>query len=498
MLVKGSLLIKISGVVLLAWFLEIILFVIWGSNVKDSWSHSLQFIFLSVFIAGGVLFYIYIIIKPMKRLLYASKAAASGDLSQRIPIFSGNELGEVGISFNGMAQQLETAMDVLNKRSTELESLKVFLDSIIDNLPFNIYVIDRDLTVIAWNKKREDGPFGINRNFAIGKKLWHILDMNLFKASSPKGRAEMEKEFAEVFNSGKIIEREEVSTSFGGKSFFKIIKVPLMIKEDGAQYVLTAIEDITIRRQLEIQLMAKNRLAAIGELAAGVAHEINNPMASMAVCVESLLRSTAQASFKRDEDSAKFNKYLKIIEREIYRCKDITTGLLNFSRDKTFVIRDVTVKDTLFETIKLLQLQEKYRSFKISTDIKDNLPSVSADEGQLRQVFLAIMINAFEAMASESGALDISATDGMDGNTRVVRIAFKDNGCGIPKENLSKIFTTFFTTKGNMRTGLGLSICYGIVTQHGGRIEVESKVGSGSIFTVILPHSGMQNKPLNQ
>jgi len=461
--------------------------------------HKLQFVFLLItgLIALGSLIFVYlIIIKPIKKLVEVSKAIASGNLAQRIAVQSRDEIGDLGNTFNEMALQLKTNINNLHRQTSELEGQKAFLDSIIDNLPFNIYIVDRNLTVIAWNRYREDGLFGISRDVAIGKKLWNILDMNLFKASSPKNRAEMEREFDEVFKTGKIIEREEVSVSFGGKRFFKVTKIPLAIKEGEAEYVITALEDITERRVLEAQLMARNRLAAIGELAAGVAHEINNPMASMAVCVESLLKSTIPDNFKAEGNYQRFHKYLKIIEDEIYRCKNITTGLLNFSKESSLVVKDVSINDVLNETIKLIQLQKKFSSFIVRTNLEDNLPMLVADEGQLRQVFLAIMINAFEAMEPGRGVLTISTVSSVNGEKNLIKILFQDNGCGIPPENLNKVFTTFFTTKGHTGTGLGLSICYGIINQHGGKIEVESEVDKGSIFSIIFPVNNQGKKVL--
>lgn len=459
------------------------------SETKVERLRRLQFIFLSltVFIGVGSLAYVYtVIIKPIQRLANASKTIAAGNLAQRVNVWSKDEIGALGNSFNAMAAQLEANIKDLNKKTFELENQRAFLDNIIDSLPFNIYVVDRTYTVVAWNRRREDGPFGIHKDVAIGKKLWHIFDMNLFKASSSKTKDAIEEEFDEVFRTGKIIEREEVSSSFGEKRFFKVIKVPLAMEGSKVAYALTAIEDITEKRQMEARLLAKARLAAIGELATGVAHEINNPLASMAVCSESLLKRGAPDIFKKKEDYEYFNNYLKVIEEEIYRAKNITIDLLNFNRERSLVIRNVNINRTVAETIKLIQLQHKYREFIVKTNLDESLPSISADEGQLRQVFMILTINAFEAM-KPGGVLNISTASDVEHGEKVVEVWFRDNGCGIPPENINKIFQTFFTTKGGQGTGLGLSICYGIVNEHGGRIDVESKVDVGSTFTVVLP-----------
>lgn len=458
------------------------------SETKVERLRRLQFIFLSltVFIGVGSLVYVYtVIVKPIQRLANASKTIAAGNLAQRVNVWSKDEIGVLGNSFNAMAAQLEANIKDLNKKTFELENQRAFLNNIIDSLPFNIYIVDRTHTVIAWNRRREDGPFGIHKDVVIGKKLWHIFDMNLFKASSSKNKDAIKDEFDEVFRTGKIIELEEVSSSFGEKRFFKVIKVPLVMEDGKIAYVLTAIEDITEKRQMEARLLAKARLAAIGELATGVAHEINNPLASMAVCSESLLKRGAPDIFKKKEDYEYFNNYLKVIEEEIYRAKNITIDLLNFNKERSLIIRNVNINRTIGETIKLLQLQHKYREFIVKTSLDESLPNISIDEGQLRQAFMILTINAFEAM-KPGGVLNISTASDVEHGEKVVKVWFRDNGCGIPPENIDKIFRTFFTTKGGQGTGLGLSICYGIVNDHGGRIEVESKVDVGSTFTIIL------------
>jgi len=251
-------------------------------------------------------------------------------------------------------------------------------------------------------------------------------------------------------------------------------------------YVITILQDITDSRRLEMRYMARERLAAIGQIAAGIAHEINNPMASMAVCVESLIKNILPDNFEKKEDYDKAYRYLKIVESEIYRCKNITTNLLNFSRERSLVINEININNTLTETIRMVNLQQKYKEFTVRLNLDDELQNVCADEGLLRQVFLAIVINAFESMKA-GGELVISTANGRDAGGPVVKMTFSDNGCGIPSEHMNKIFEPFFTTKGNSGTGLGLAVCYGIVNQHGGRVEVESEVGKGSVFSVILP-----------
>lgn len=218
---------------------------------------------------------------------------------------------------------------------------KILLEGIIDNLPLSIYIVDRDYKIVVWSRKLEHGPFGIKREDAVGKKLWDVFDEIFFKSQFLKDRAEMESEFAEVFQTGKSIEREDVSTAFGERKFFRIIKIPLMAREGDVSHVITAIEDITEKRVMESRLFAVERLSAVGEVAAGVAHEINNPLASMAVCVESLRKDTLPDNFTKAENYSKFDRYLRIMESEIYRVKNITQSLLDSSRERDPVIKDV-------------------------------------------------------------------------------------------------------------------------------------------------------------
>ncbi|MBI3399032.1 MAG: HAMP domain-containing protein [Deltaproteobacteria bacterium] len=430
----------------------------------------------------GIIMLIYFsrtIISPLRRLAGMAKNISGGDFSSRMEINTGDEIEDVANEFNNMAGRIEEDVSRLSRQ-------KALLEGIVDAMPFRIHVVDRDLNVVAWNSRREQGAFAARREDVIGKNIWHALDMSFPNASSARDRDEIKTEFAEVFKTGRKIEKEEVSGSFEDKRFFKIAKIPLIMSDDGVGYVVTVLEDVTERRLLEMRVMARERLAAAGQLAAGVAHEVNNPLASMAVCAESLIKRLGPENFKEKDDYERFVSYLKIIEAEIYRCKRITTDLLDFSKERSLVVKDVNINRVAAETVKLLQYQQKYKGFIVKMDFEDNLPDIPADEGQLRQVFLSIITNAFEAM-EPGGLLNISTANNTDNGVRAIRIKFQDNGCGIPKENTNRIFEAFWTTKGHDGTGLGLSICHGIVSLHGGSIEVESEVGKGSAFTVIFP-----------
>jgi two-component system NtrC family sensor kinase len=223
------------------------------------------------------------------------------------------------------------------------------------------------------------------------------------------------------------------------------------------------------------QLIQSEKLASIGELAAGVAHEINNPIGVILGFSQVLLRRTPQ------EDP--IHKPLSTIEREGLRCKEIVQGLLDFARQSKPTPRKLNINPVIEAATELMTHQANSQRVTVLKNYASDLPDVVADENQLQQVFFNIILNAYQAMPS-GGELRITTR----AENRDVLAIFSDTGEGIPPENLNRIFDPFFTTKEvGQGTGLGLSVSYGIVEQHGGTIEVEAKASEGATFTVKLP-----------
>jgi two-component system NtrC family sensor kinase len=225
----------------------------------------------------------------------------------------------------------------------------------------------------------------------------------------------------------------------------------------------------------------QNKLASIGRLAAGVAHEINNPLAIINE-KGGLLKDLVTL----EEDSPNREKYLKVTDSILYsveRCKKITHRLLGFAKHMDLQSEQIDIPALVKEVVNFLEKEAEYRNVEITIKTEPYVPTVQSDRGQLQQVFLNIINNAMAAI-SEGGKIDIEI--GAE-EERGVSVAIADNGVGIPKEHLNRIFEPFFTTKKGSGTGLGLSITYGIVKKLGGEIEVESKVGEGTRFTVYLP-----------
>ena len=252
-------------------------------------------------------------------------------------------------------------------------------------------------------------------------------------------------------------------------------------------HVITIGEDVTEWREAEQRISQAEKLAAIGQLAAGVMHEINNPLATIAACAEALgmrLDDMAAEGVKMPAEAA---DYLKIVDSEVHRCKRIIDGLLDFSRPKTMTMTHVDLNETIEKTLFLLKHHARFKKLTVNTSLESGLgPIISGNAEQLVQVFMALLLNAMDAMG-ERGTISIR-TKRVRTPVDAVVAEIVDKGHGMSRNEVSKIFEPFYTTKAPGRgSGLGLSICYGIVAEHGGRIEVDSAPGKGSTFRILLP-----------
>ena len=360
-------------------------------------------------------------------------------------------------------------------RTHEMEVQRSFAAQIIDSLPVGLYVIDRGYRIRAWNRKRETGTQGVSREDAVGREIFGVLDR--------QPRDLLKREFDRVFDSGEIQQVEMESAASGEERHYRITKIPM--REDGEHisHVITIGEDITEWRRAQQRLSETEKLAAVGQLAAGVMHEINNPLATILACCEALaLRAEELTPSERHAH----DEYLKIIDSEVQRCRRIVDSLLDFSRPKSGNKRDIDVNAVVEQTLFLLKHHARFKRLTVVPELSPGLPALHADQEKLIQSFMALMLNAMDAMDSR-GTLTVRSRMNPERPDEVL-LEFIDTGTGIKQEDLPKIFEPFFTTKPQGRgTGLGLSICYGIIAEHRGRIAVESQVGVGSNFQVYLP-----------
>lgn len=370
-----------------------------------------------------------------------------------------------------------TLAEEVDRRTAEAEMQQRFTEAIIDALPLSLYAIDTNYNIVSWNRNRELGELGLPKGEVLGKNIFDVL--------TKQSPYLLKNEFSNVFATGKIhrVEQETVSED-GETSHWLISKIPMRAGESGmVSHVIAVGENITARVKAHRAVARAEKLAAVGRLAAGVVHEINNPLATIAACAESLEKRIEEGAFGDSPDAEDLREYLGLIRDEAFRCKSITNGLLDFSRLRSGQRVPVKINELIKTTARLVTHQQRGENIKIEIETADNLPVVLGDGGQLQQAVVALATNAIDAMP-EGGTLTLRA---VQSGSRVL-IEVRDSGIGIPPENMTKIFDPFFTTKDIGRgTGLGLAVCYGILSDHGGRLDVRSTAAVGTTFTITLP-----------
>jgi two-component system NtrC family sensor kinase len=278
-----------------------------------------------------------------------------------------------------------------------------------------------------------------------------------------------------------LIEAQVIALLIFGLGGLGIILMAIILSRKMVQRIQRADQE---KEMMNRQVIETGKLASVGELAAGIAHEINNPVAIMveeAGWIEDLL---ADEAFQKGQNLEEFRRALKQINTQGKRCKEITHKLLSFARKTDSRITLVDPNALVREVVALCEQRARYSNAEIRTNLEPDIPPIKASPSEMQQVFLNLVNNALQAMEKEGGTIELSTRR----VGREVEIAVKDSGPGIPASNLSRIFDPFFTTKAvGKGTGLGLSICYGIISRLQGRIEVESQLGVGTTFYIHLP-----------
>ena len=367
----------------------------------------------------------------------------------------------------------------MDARTVEIHRERIFTEKIVDSLPLGLYVVDRDYRIRAWNRKRETGMQGVSRDEAIGRTIFEILHRQ-----PPEM---LRREFDEVFSTGRIQEFHMESFATGELRTYRVTKIPMRVGDSAVTHVITIGEDVTDWKGAQQRASQSEKMAAMGQLAAGVMHEINNPLATIGACAESLGFKLADLAKTGVAIPADASEYLQIIDSEVSRCKEVVDGLLDFGRPKQLLKARVNLNDVVERTLLLLKHHARFKRLEVITELDPGLASVPQASGdQLVQVLMALLLNAMDAVDG-SGQVTVRTRRGANAAEGAIAEVI-DQGQGIARSELSKIFEPFYTTKPPGRgTGLGLSICYSIVRDHGGRIEVESEVGKGSTFRVLLP-----------
>jgi len=377
---------------------------------------------------------------------------------------------------NSVLEQLDTEKRLAEAEETLRESKERYRN-LFESVSDGIIAIDKYGNIFDVNRKVEE-IFDYQRDEMIGTSFNEI---SIFDS---KDRQRLLDKFSEAIEGKVIPEIElEITRKDGSKAFVEA-NTTLIKKDNGIEGTVAIIRDITERKQaegrekqLEQELNLASRLASIGQLAAGVAHEINNPLTGVIGFSHLMLSRDIPNDMKQD---------LQVIHSEAQRVARIVENLLIFARQHKTGREYVAVNDITTRVLELRAYEMKVNNIEVETQLDPDLPLTTANAGQLQQVFLNIVLNAeyFMTKAHNKGKLLVK-TERIDGK---IRASFIDDGAGISPENLDKIFNPFFTTKEvGKGTGLGLSICHGIITQHKGRIYAQSESGKGATFVIELP-----------
>ncbi len=347
------------------------------------------------------------------------------------------------------AQELESAVE---KRTLELISEKEKLDAIVGALEVGIFLANRDKKIIWVNKTLEDW---------LGKEAVKSITLDdIYGGTAIQSSVAHDRMVQELLHH-KIGKRE---------GYFQITTTPLADPEGNMQ-ILGLIHDVTEIKKFEEQMSHSEKLAALGRLTAGIAHEIGNPLTSVSSFLQ-ILREMETEDFKKES--------LDTIMFHITRIADIVRHLSGLSKLPPTEFKEVQLNEVIESSLRLLQFDKRARAIEVTKELGP-LPKVVADANQISQVFVNLILNAVDAMP-EGGSLTIRSAE-RDGN---VSVQFEDSGPGIPEDSLKRVFDPFYTTK-DKGTGLGLSVSYGIIKRFGGEITAENVPGKGARFTVTIP-----------
>jgi two-component system, NtrC family, sensor kinase len=353
-----------------------------------------------------------------------------------------------------------------------------FANLLLESMADGVFTLDADGIISFWNPSMERIT-GYAASDAIGRPCKMLAFNRCFKKICAKG-----PNGCDIFNFGKVDGKECHFKHKDGHDV-PVLKNARIVKDDTGKAigVVETVTDMTTAHQTRIQLMQSEKMASLGKLSAGVAHQLNNPLGSITLFTKLIMEEHDL------DDSAK--KDLERILADAERCGDIVRELLEFARQTNHQMLPCDVNNALLRTLFLLENQTIFQNITIEKNISETLPQICANEQQLNHVFMNIILNAVQSMENK-GTLKISSDFIPAENSVEVRVG--DSGCGMPEEILKNIFDPFFTTREEGKgTGLGLSIVYGIMKNHGGAVTAESDCDKGS--TIILKFPVKKNAP---
>ncbi|MBW2018669.1 MAG: PAS domain-containing protein [Deltaproteobacteria bacterium] len=359
--------------------------------------------------------------------------------------------------------------DVLNIQK-ELINTRRFLRTVLDSIQEDILVISPEYEILRVNEsllKKLKAP----KEKIIGKYCYEILH----REESPGGPPEGICPVAEVIKTGKPHHTRHTHLDRDGKAIYHAVSAYPVMEDGRVSYIVEISRDVTQEIKTQEMLLQQEKLSSVGKLAAGVAHEINNPLTAVLTNSMLLLEELT-------EDDPMYED-LKAIADETLRCREIVRGLLEFARQEAPAKVESDLNRIVTSMVSLVRKQFSFKNITIKQNLAENLPVVKLDRDQFQQVIVNILINAMEAIERDG---EIRVETSYHESEQTIELKIKDTGRGIPEEARLKLFDPFFTTK-DTGTGLGLSISHGIIERHGGSISFDSQVGQGTTFTITLP-----------
>ena len=378
------------------------------------------------------------------------------------------ELLETLAGYVGIAIQNGRLYASLEQKITEYERLKDFNENIVESINVGVLAVDLQDRIESWNSQMEV-MYALPRWQAVGRSLSEVFP------------AAFVEEFYRVRQNPGIhnLYKFRMGTPTGEWRTVNVAIAPLVTRKFHVVGRLVIMDDITQRMELEAQLSQADKLSSIGLLAAGVAHEVNTPLAVISSYTQMLAKQL-------QSDTPKAGVLEKII-KQTFRASEIVNNLLNFSRTTGSEFTEVDLNKVIEDTLALLDHPFRVAQVKVERHLANTLPPIQGNAGRLQQVFLNLFLNAKDAM-NGGGTLHLTTQNGESVSVRV-----SDTGSGIAQEHIQRIYDPFFTTKTapaegqNRGTGLGLSVTYGIIQEHAGNIRVESRPGEGTTFTLDFP-----------
>jgi PAS domain S-box-containing protein len=419
--------------------------------------------------------------RPVQQLANGAVAIARGELNQRIEPATDDEIGRLAAAFNHMAAELARQHAALENVNTELRrgleelaDLKGYTDNILASLTSGIVTVDLEGRVVTLNPAAE-----LMTGFFAGEVAGRYCT-EVFAQTPDLAEVLMDT----LANRTPVLGTTLTLRRRGGRGLPVELSVsPLRGSEGKELGVIGVFRDLTRVRQLEERLRRSDRLAAVGELAAGLAHEIKNPLTSLLTFTRRLGRAFEDADFRQ--------RFQAVVPRELERINGIVEGLLELARPARLTFKPVRVPTLLERTVELYGTRIEAQRVEVYRDYVRDLPSIWADQEALYQALVNLVTNALDAMPS-GGVLVLRAgwSDGESlgraGGGRRVAIEIEDSGVGIPAAVVDRVFNPFFSTK-DSGTGLGLALTYKIIDDHGGSIDVRSTPGVGTTFRLVLP-----------